>query len=61
MNTEAEKKLLCKEEVYQIVGAAMEVLNGTSATSGRDPVRAASLRKRRAEDDRRFSASQANS
>ena len=28
MNTNPDKKLLLKEEVFQIVGAAMEVLNG---------------------------------
>ena len=28
MNTNEDKKLLLKEEVYQIVGAALEVLNG---------------------------------
>jgi len=28
MNTNPDNKLLLKEEVYQIVGAAMEVLNG---------------------------------
>ena len=28
MNTNPEEKLLLKDEVFQIVGAAMEVLNG---------------------------------
>ena len=28
MHTNEEKKLLCRDEVYQVVGAAIEVLNG---------------------------------
>ena len=28
MDTNEEKKLLCRDEVYQVVGAAIEVLNG---------------------------------